>query len=43
MDFGFHDASVPMELRLINRALFPGVSGGGPETGQTRDYEIELK
>ena len=28
---------------LINRAILPSVSGGGLKTGQTQDYEIELK
>ena len=28
---------------IVNRATLPSVSGGGLGTGQTRDYEIDLK
>lgn len=28
---------------LLDRARLPSVSGGGLETGRTRDYEIDLK
>ncbi|WP_417614632.1 hypothetical protein [Oceanisphaera sp.] len=48
--FRVHNRDVPYELGfwlrgagLLDRALLPGVSGGGLSMGTSRDYEIELE